>query len=82
MRFSAAIANGGFIQENQRKDFEKYIRKRKQGLVDIAEYYNQTALEYKGQIKDIEKYRERYTFHLVIKSLNYYVFTATQGKYN
>lgn len=80
--FSAVIANGGFIQENQKKAFQELIVKEKQGLEDTVNDYNKMAEECKIKIKNSKKHRERYTLPLTIRYFNSLVSYATKGKYN
>jgi hypothetical protein len=82
LEFSAKIANGGFIQENQKETFYEFIKKEKQKLADIANDYNRIAKECKEKIKNLKKHCERNTFHHVIHYFNYIVSQATNGKYN
>lgn len=80
--FSAAIANGGFIQENQKKAFQELIKERKQGLNDVADDYNKVAKECKEKIKNLKKHREQFTFPLTINYFNYLVSQATNNRFN
>ena len=80
--FTQNIANGYGIDERQKEEFYLYIQQSKKQLEQIADNFNNTALECKSKIKNYKKHRETNTYFLTIRYLDFMVQQATEKQFN
>lgn len=82
LNFTQKIANGYFIDENQKENFQKHIKETKEGLDEVKSNFNNTALECKERIKNYEKHRRKETWFLIVHFIDFMARQATEGKFN
>lgn len=82
LNFTQKIANGYFIAENQKENFQKHIKEVKEGLDQVKTNFNNTAIECKNKIKNYEKHRKKETWFLIVRFINYMAQQATENKFN
>ena len=80
--FTQKIANGYGIDDRQKEEFYLYIQQSKKQLEQIADNFNNTALECKSKIKNYKKHRETNTYFLTIRYLDFMVQQATEKQFN
>jgi ribosomal protein L30 len=82
MNFTAKIANGEFLKEEQKEDYYKYVKGIKQRLDEIKKDFSEMAVECKTKIKDLQQHRKQDTIEKTIQFVNFMAERATEGKYN
>jgi ribosomal small subunit protein bTHX len=80
--FTREIANGCYLQENQKDIFYKFISDIKKDLDEIKSDFNETALICKEKIKDLKKHRKQETWQGTVRFINFLAKGATGGKFN
>lgn len=80
--FTQKIANGYYIDEKQKNEFQQYIEQTKQQLEQIKDNFNNMALECKSKIKNYQKHRKSETWYLIVIYLDFMARQATNGSFN
>jgi hypothetical protein len=80
--FTGKIANGYYINDIQKANFQNHVREVKENLSQIESDFNNMAHECKRKIKDFKKHRKQQTGLSIVRLIDFMVQKATDKKFN